>query len=185
MMRCRRLARRVPVSLLLMSVMHMPFIYASDGRMTFSGGVTAQTCSISINGKNRTSAAVQLPTVSKASINGSSGQTKGDTEFNFTLSQCRGGNSTMGRVYFVGGAHVGADGRLENMATGGSVASGVALQLYDAGMNAIRAGDTSQLSTPAVSLNHLMQYSVQYMTTSNTVVPGAFATNVTYSISYE
>lgn len=159
---------------------------ASDGRINFVGELTAQTCTITVNGQvSPAPATVTLPTVSAARLS-AAGQVAGQTAFNVSLSNC---DPTEGSVaaFFEAGASVDPlSGNLRNTGT----AEEVQLQLVD-GMNGnpIRVGDTAQrTSTSSIPLqtdgSALLPYAVQYYATGATTA-GTVLSFVTYSINYQ
>lgn len=153
---------------------------ASDGTITFSGEITAQTCTI--NG-GTADMNVVLPEVSVAAL--PTGSTAGDTLFSIQLTDC---DLATGNVhtYFEYGPTVDiATGRLNNVS--GS-ATGVQILLKNEDGSNIQAGfpeatqnsQTFQITGNAATLN----YSAAYYA-SGTVATGSVGSSVTYSIVYE
>src|SRR5579859_3048804 len=61
---------------------------ASDGTITFTGAVTANTCTVSVNASGA-NATVALPTVSTAALNNTTAKTTAaGTFFNMAVSAC-------------------------------------------------------------------------------------------------
>ncbi|MGL6017136.1 MAG: fimbrial protein [Gibbsiella quercinecans] len=155
---------------------------ASDGTISFTGSVTDQTCTVSVNGGSATET-VALPVVSK-SVLAVAGDTAGATSFTLSLSDCTtaSGNAY---AYFEQGANVDiTTGRLNNTGT----ATNVAIQLKDANANAIYIGSDIQSDSPAtaaISANGAatLNYSAEYYATGAST-SGSVASSVTYSISY-
>ncbi len=66
---------------------------ASNNTITFQGEVTAQTCSVTVNGLEA-NPVVLLPTVSSSDLD-ASGQTKGKTTFTLGVSGCTSGSDDL------------------------------------------------------------------------------------------
>lgn len=173
------------VSLLVMSAQPAlaAVAVAGDGQILFGGSLVAQTCTISVNNKVGSTSNIALPKVSRTGMV-AEGSTKGGTVFTFKLTSCSGSTATKAKVFFLGGPRVNSDGTLANTITSHG-ATGVALQLYDASMNPILIGDSSQLNQPATTFGGLMGYTAQYVVNSDAVGSGPFSTSVTYAISYQ
>jgi major type 1 subunit fimbrin (pilin) len=177
---------------------------ASDGTITFTGAVTASTCTINVNGGGSAIGAVQLPTVDASALAAPTTQkVAAGTFFNIGLSSCSAvadigsgpahAPSTV-QVYFEAGPNVDqATGGLIN-ATGGS---NVEVNLYNASGatkvgTQILPGTTTQtptqlLSGLATTTAVLQWYYAGYSTAANggvAATPGAVSTSITYSLVY-
>lgn len=154
---------------------------ASDGTITFTGSVTASTCTIAVNG-GAASATVVLPPVSTKSLTGK-GVVAGATNFSIALSACE-ASLKNANAFFELGATV-------NTATANLVNSGTAtlveVQLLDKKGTHIKPGDQAQYAagsyTPVTSAAATLSYAAQYYATGQTTA-GTVSSTVTYSISY-
>lgn len=160
--------------------------YASDGRINFTGELTAQTCTITVNGQvSPADATVTLPKVSTSNLS-AAGQVAAQTGFNISLSNCNPATGTAAAFFEAGASVDPLSGNLRNTGT----ATAVQLQLVDATTgNAIKAGDSGQTtSTSRLPLqtdgSALLPYAVQYYATGATT-PGTVLSFVTYSINYQ
>jgi major type 1 subunit fimbrin (pilin) len=161
---------------------------ASDGTITVTGNVKAETCNIAslVGATSGTSSfSIVLPSVSTTTLGGAVGNTAGRTRFALVLTGC---NSFTGNLFtfFEHGSTVNAAGRL-SLATG-SVATGFDIEMLNSAGTAmtLNAVSGSQGDLPvAVSGNAAnLTYFVQYKSTSTTVNPGAWSTSVNYVIVY-
>ncbi len=161
----------------------VPASFAADGTITFSGMVTAQTCTIAGNG-GASSFTVALPTVMASSL-AAAGAASGRTPFSIGLSACNPGTGNVS-VYFEPGETTDpSTGRLVNVAAGG--ATNVQIVLLNADATNIQAGaaypsQNSQVVALA-SGSATLQYYAQYVATG-VATGGAVQTTVTYSIVY-
>ncbi|MDF3201802.1 fimbrial protein [Pseudomonas sp. 1912-s] len=180
------MSRKIIV-LALASAFGMQFANASDGTINFNGELTAQTCTIAVNGSVTPAVAtVTLPTVTTADLT-AAGQTAGKTGFNIQLSNCSGTAKTAAAFFEPGSSVDPVSGNLKNVSGG---ASNVNFQLVDpVNGSVIKAGDTLQrTSTSRTTLNATgattMPYAVQYYATGTTTA-GTVVSSVTYSIDYQ
>ena len=162
--------------------------HAADGTIYFEGEITAQTCTIDVDGTVTPAAAtVTLPTVPTSTL-ATAGQTAGQKNFVIGLKNCT-GPATSAAAFFENGATVDlASGNLKTT-TGTGQATNVQLQLVDGSNGAvINAGNTNQNTrTTKVALdasgNANLPYAVQYYATGATTA-GEANSSVTYSINY-
>lgn len=150
--------------------------YASDGTVTFTGQLTASTCTV--DNPNQT---VILPQVSTASLT-TPGQTLGQTYFNIDLSNCTAGVNVS--AFFEAGPNVNAGGRLTN--TGGS-ATGVDVELFNTAGTAINIGVAGQTApvVPDATGAARLRYSAAYHRIAGSISAGNVDTSVTYAIDYQ
>ena len=87
----------------LTSTLAMSVAQANDGTINFTGELTAQTCTSTING-TANAATVALPRLSIASL-ATAGATAGATNFTIELSRCQGTIATAA-AFFEAGAGV-------------------------------------------------------------------------------
>jgi major type 1 subunit fimbrin (pilin) len=177
---------------------------ASDGTITFTGAVTANTCTVGVNGGGAT-ATVSLPTVGTSALTGAT-TTAAGTFFYMTLSACTavpvsdfGGSApTHVVIYFEAGPNVNpVTGGLINTVTG----SNVEVNLYNAssaGKTNIRGsqitpgatvttGVVTTNSTPQAIASTTQYFYAGYSTAgaAGNATPGAVSTSVTYSLIYQ
>jgi major type 1 subunit fimbrin (pilin) len=175
---------------------------ASDGTITFTGAITANTCTVSVNSSGA-SATVALPTVSTAALNNTAGKTTAaGTFFNMAVTACTatpaadigGVAPTTVAIYFEAGPNVDeVTGGLIN-APGGS---NVEVNLYNASAASvvgtqIKPGTTTgQPSTLAIGTGGTQWFYAGYSTTGTNGLTGAAATagavstSITYSLVYQ
>lgn len=159
--------------------------HATDGTITFTGSVTATTCTIGVDAGGPT-ATVTLPAARLDQLRGV-GSTTGAATFNIRLSNCL-GDRAKGQgvaVHFEPGTNVNVAGRLSNTAGTGR-ATGVDLE--------IRQGDTQAAlmlgQVPAADVGTInggtatLPYTVRYHSTSLTPTAGTVSTSATYAITY-
>jgi major type 1 subunit fimbrin (pilin) len=160
---------------------------ASDGTITISGIVKAETCNIaSLAGATAgtSSFAVVLPTVSAQML--SATPAAGRTRFTLKLSGCTGFSSGNLFTFFEHGPLINANGRL-SLATG-SVASGFDIEIQNSAgvamvLNAV-SGAQNDIPVAVSGNNADLTYYAQYKPTSTTITSGAWSTNVNYVIVY-
>ncbi len=180
---------------------------ASDGTITFTGGVSAQTCTINVNGSGVASTAVALPIVSQGAFFAlpniaTPNTTAGGTFFNIVATGCPtaavtdgGGSQANVEIYFEAGPNVDqATGGLINVTGGGK--SNVEVMLYNAS-GSTKVGTQilpgTSTNAPTVGLvaaagtftqQFYAGYSATGAATPTTVTAGTVSTSVTYSVVY-
>jgi major type 1 subunit fimbrin (pilin) len=161
-------------------------VAASDGTITFTGKVVANTCSFSVNGGSASNT-VQLPVVFTTAL-ASAGNVAGNTPFTIKVSGCD-PNLTSVQEQFGGSNINAATGNLKNIATATApqtVASNVEVQLVNAStstpinLNTNANSPVGTLSSGGVTLNYQAQY---YATAA--VSAGLVSTTVTYTTQYQ
>ena len=183
---------------------------ASDGTITFTGAVTANTCTVSVNSGTWTAtggpadATVALPTVSTVSLTNAAASgataaktTGGGTFFSMTVGGCPAtpvndygatGAPTTVQIYFEAGPNV-------DSATGGLInatGSNVEVNLYNAsaasivGTQIIPGTSTNQPAAQAMATAGKQWFYAGYSTAGHNVAAtaGAVSTSVTYSLVY-
>lgn len=171
----------------LTSTLAMSTAQANDGTINFTGELTAQTCTSTVNGA-ATATAVALPRLSTATL-ATAGQSSGATGFTIELSRCT-GTMTTAAAYFEAGA--GVDPVTRNVLNSTGTARNVQLQLLDSAGKVIRAGESSQTASTArtaftgtgATSAAVLPYSVQYFATGASTA-GTIVGSVTYSINYQ
>jgi major type 1 subunit fimbrin (pilin) len=187
---------------------------ASDGTITFTGAVTANTCTVSVNSGisgatgGAADATVVLPIVSTAALTGAAQvagppvtaakTTAAGTFFSMTLSACVATHADIGgvvptyvNIYFEAGPNV-------DVLTGGLINSGasnVEVNLYNASAAAVvgsqimpgtTTGQNPHGSGMAAGTGGTQYYYAGYATAPTVAaLPGAVSTSVTYSLVYQ
>ncbi|MBS1204300.1 MAG: type 1 fimbrial protein [Proteobacteria bacterium] len=155
---------------------------ASSNTITFQGEVTAETCSVAING-NTVSPVVLLPTVSSTSL-ASSGQTAGATPFDVSVTGCTGSATATTKVstVFVGN-QVTTNGNLGNTGT----AANVEVQLLDTTSAPINLtsgfNGNGDLTLAAGATQASATYTAQYYATGASTA-GTVVATLQYAVSY-
>jgi major type 1 subunit fimbrin (pilin) len=175
---------------------------ASDGTITFTGAVTANTCTVSVNASGA-NATVALPTVSTSALtNAASKTTAAGTFFSMAVSACTatpiadigGAAPTTVAIYFEAGPNVDhVTGGLINTVAG----SNVEVNLYNASAASIvgtqiKPGtQTNQPLTQAIGTGGTQWFYAGYSTAGTNGLAGAAATagavntSITYSLIYQ
>ncbi|WP_322074886.1 fimbrial protein [Burkholderia cepacia] len=168
-------------------------VFAADGVISFTGAVTAQTCTIDGNGTGAKNFTVALPAVSASALT-SAGQTAGLTPFNISLTKCTPVGSDAGAIKAVE-AHF-EMGPLVNPESGNlsldqikGVANNVEIQLLNSdGKTAVNLGTTGVTNVPAVPVgadgNAKLQFYAQYRATG-VASAGSANSSVMYTIVYQ
>lgn len=169
---------------------------ASDGTITFTGAVTASTCTVNVNGSGSTDATVALPTVDTAALTNTAPRTTAaGTFFNMVVSGCTAANDygagapTHVQIYFEAGPNVDeATSGLINTIVG----SNVEVSLYNASGSSIvgtkitPGAATVQPAVLALAAGGTQWFYAGYSTAgaAAAATPGAVSTSVTYSLIY-
>ncbi|WP_233848554.1 fimbrial protein [Paraburkholderia sp. HD33-4] len=158
--------------------------FAADGMIVFNGNITAQTCTISGDGGNK-SFVVTLPSVSSSELS-TSGAVAGNTPFNITLTNCSPDSGTAS-TYFEPNTDVNVTtGRLQN--NRGS-ASNVEVRLRNKDRSIIQlgvaqSGQNSQSAT-ITDGSATLDYFAEYVATDGPASAGSVRTSAFYSIAYQ
>jgi major type 1 subunit fimbrin (pilin) len=175
---------------------------ASDGTITFTGAITANTCTVSVNSSGA-NATVALPTVSTAALtNAAAKTTAAGTFFNMAVSACtatpladiNGTAPTTVAIYFEAGPNVDeVTGGLINTVAG----SNVEVNLYNASAASIvgtqiKPGTQTHQPLPqAIGTGGTQWFYAGYSTAGTNGLAGAAATagavntSITYSLVYQ
>jgi len=175
---------------------------AKDGKIDFTGGVTASTCEIKVNNQGN-NATVKLPVVSSTLLK-EAGNTAGRTFLNFSLTNCSlADNKIKASIFFLAGGTINTAGRLINTTlkeNGGT--ENVQLQILNfdddltpldlsagVGAKALTPGAPGgQGATPitidAASKTATIRHYVQYYATGQATA-GSLTSSVEYEINYE
>lgn len=178
-------AKILATSLVLAAV--SPAAFAADGTITFTGRVSAQTCTISGNGGTSRNFTVTLPPASASTL-AADGNFAGRTPFNIRLTNCTPNTGNVA-VFFESGPNVDqATGRLRNTATGSGAATNVQVGVLNADLTNIAVGLTfaSQRSQRvAITAGAAtLQYYAQYVATGGAATAGNVSTSTLYSVVY-
>ncbi|MDQ1215037.1 fimbrial protein [Pantoea anthophila] len=162
---------------------------ASDNTITFQGEVTAETCSVTING-NSANPLVLLPSVSASDLL-KSGDVKGATTFEIGVSGCTGktddvSTTTISTVF--SGNSVSTAGNLTNVAATNG-AKNVEIQILqpdgktwiDFNKGTFKATGDLSLKGKATSASSI--YTAQYFAT-DAASAGAVEATLQYAVSY-
>ncbi|AJJ11475.1 putative fimbrial protein [Yersinia rohdei] len=173
---------KITLAIALFSASTTIAMAASNNTITFQGEVTAQTCSVSVNGVDA-NPMVLLPTVSSSDLD-ASGKTAGKTTFTLGVTGCASSAADIDiKTVFVAN-QVTTSGNLGNTGT----ATNVELQLLkDAttttgiNLNSNVAQDGIVLKAGDTSAEH--DFAVQYYATGQ-AGPGSVIGSVQYAVSY-
>ncbi|MWL86411.1 MULTISPECIES: fimbrial protein [unclassified Cupriavidus] len=172
-----------------------PQAFAADGTITFTGAVSAQTCTVAGPGGN-TDFSVTLPTVRAAALS-ADGDTAGRTPFNVQFTGC---NPTTGNVavYFEPSASMDvATGRLRNMfqtvpatetTPAVNPAGNVQIGVLNADLSQIMMGSAfgtqNSQTVPLAAGAATLRYFAQYVATGGGASAGQISSTATYSVVY-
>lgn len=155
---------------------------ASNNTITFNGQVSAQTCTVAVNG-NQANPVILLPTVSAASLS-TAGSTAGETTFTVSVSNCDAPSTALPIKTAFLGNNVTSDGNLGNTGT----ATNVQVQLLEAsGGTAIQLQGTTSvpglvLDVDATEASH--DFAVQYVSVVGGATAGTVSASVQYALDY-
>ncbi|EFE05612.1 fimbrial protein [Citrobacter youngae] len=176
-------------------------VWAGDadvGIITFTGGVTAETCKISTsNGTAASNMTLVMPVVAKDDISAATIDSGGvgRTFFDISLSNCGAGINDAKIAFSSEQFADVTDGTLRNDDTMEGGAKNVNIVLFNNSNSQTsqviigRPDDTPQdaiLTDSSGSFSFVAAYvpSAQYQSGTNEIVPGKISTNATFSISY-
>ena len=170
---------------------------ASDGTITFTGAVTANTCTVSVNALGN-SPTVHLPIVSQSALtNATAKTTAAGTFFNMVVNGCttaaadvNGHVPTSVQIYFEAGPNVDetTGGLINTVAVGNS---NVEVNLYNASSsvvgNQIMPGTATQPATQLFTALATQWFYAGYSTAGFGIAAtaGIVNTSVTYSLIYQ
>ncbi|CAG9210157.1 Major fimbrial subunit SMF-1 [Burkholderia gladioli] len=158
--------------------------FAADGTITFTGKVSAQTCTI-----NKTSAAnftVTLPPVSANAL-ASAGQTAGRAPFKIALTGCSVKSGTV-RAYFEPGSTVNTSTGQLVLNSGADAATNVEIGLLNSDLSVIDIGaadgsQNSQAATISAAGDATLNFYAQYVATG-AATAGTAQSSVMYTLVY-
>ena len=155
---------------------------ASDGTITFTGTITANTCQVEGGGQNME---VKMPSISTSALK-NDGDTSAASNFAIQLKGCTSTAKTVKLGFEVGPNVNPSTGRLK-LNDGDGVAKNVEIGLYNKDDSAITIGDhgTVQGVTLADGGGTVMYRAKYVKTGAQAATAGAVNTNVTYSLIYD
>lgn len=162
------------------------YAFAADNTVTFLGEVTAETCTVAING-NATRPVVLLPTARSSDLS-APGSTAKPTTFEVGVSGCTGnaGAPTPISSKFTGNS-ITVDGNLGNVATGATAATNTDIQILD-GAAAIDFSTpfvaSGDLTVAAGGTSATATYTAQYVSVAGAATPGAVQASMQYAVTY-
>jgi major type 1 subunit fimbrin (pilin) len=172
---------------------------ASDGTITFTGAVTASTCTVNVNASGAANATIALPTVDTSALTNAATKTAAaGTFFNIAVSACTAvadiapgpAAPTTVKVYFEAGPNIDeATGGLINTVAG----SNVEVNLYNASGSTIVGSQiqpgtqTHQPAAQAIGAGGTQWFYAGYSTAgaAAAATAGAVSTSITYSLIYQ
>jgi len=160
---------------------------ASDNTITFQGEVTAETCSVTVNG-NTAKPLVLLPTVNVSAL-AASGQSAGETTFDIGVTGCSGNanaETTVSTVF--AGNNISTAGNLSNLAATTDAAKNVEIQILDTkgaviDFNKGSFNGAGDLKLAAGAKEASATYTAQYYATGVSTA-GAVEATMQYAVSY-
>lgn len=173
----------IPALLLAFAATASHLAVAADGTITFTGSVSAQTCTINSGTKNFT---VTLPTVSANAL-ASAGQTAGRASFNIALTGCSAKSGTV-HAFFEPGSTVDSSTGQLIVQSGDDSATNVEIGLLNDDLSVIRIGaaDASQNSKPvtiSATGDATLKFYAQYIATG-AATAGTAQSSVMYTLVY-
>ncbi|MFY0480741.1 fimbrial protein [Achromobacter marplatensis] len=171
------------VAVLSIASFSVQIAHANDGKITFNGNVTAQTCQI--NKDSSKDFEVTLPTVSTSTLSGA-GKTAGTTRFEISLTECSAGITNV-RAFFEHANGTTTDGRLKNSSATG--ATNVEIELVrgeDVSPIIVGAPVATQgvLPVTVIEGNAKLVYAARYYATG-AAGPGPVVAQTVYTIAYQ
>lgn len=154
---------------------------AEDGRITFQGTVTAETCDIDGNNSGGPDFTLTLPKVSTGAFKGTVGNLAGQVPFHIALSgsTC---TSTAAKIHLEADNDNG-NGDLRNTTAGGS---NVAIRITDAANNQINVSTNEGSDwVDIVDGKARLDYRAHYVSTNSATTAGAVNSFIRYSIAYQ
>ncbi|KKB02768.1 fimbrial protein [Pantoea anthophila] len=160
---------------------------ASNNTITFQGQVTAETCTVTVNG-NAANPLVLLPSVNTSELD-ASGKVAGPTTFDIGITGCKGNDTETTTVSTVfSGNNVTSKGNLGNLATT-NAAQNVEIQILDKKnkqpipFNSGKYIGLNDLDLAAGVKEATATYTAQYYA-ADTATAGTVEATMQYAISY-
>jgi major type 1 subunit fimbrin (pilin) len=161
--------------------------HAADGTINFTGTVTADTCTVSVN--DQTNPTLNLGTVNTADL-AAQGDTGPAANFNLNLTSCP-NTVTAASVTFSGNQDAGLDTAFSNEAGAADAAQNVGVQLYDASNATVApdaAVDVSSYLTPNsdnTAESATIPFSARMIAVADAATAGSLVSHADYTISYQ
>lgn len=159
-------------------------VTVNGGVVHFTGSVVDSPCVVDNDSNNATVNLGQVKTSSLAKTGNPLGAAK---PFSIHLSDCALTTYTNAAVTFTGPT---VSGKTDQLAVNGggagsSTAGGVAIQVLDNSGKAVSVdGSTASPAQKLASSDNYLQYSAQYIATSDTITAGAANADANFSITY-
>ncbi|WP_217534865.1 fimbrial protein [Vibrio metschnikovii] len=166
--------------------------YAADGKITFSGAISAATCTVT-GGNGILGGAsdfeVRLPTVSNDAL-ANNGDVAGSTKFSLIIGSedeaaCT--NGEIASLMFESPESPLIDpntGRLKNM-DGDQYAKNVQIELLNNNGEVIDLYNNTNITNEMIVGNTaVLNFTARYRAIADSVVPGEVKTNIVYSVTY-
>ncbi|MGA5657805.1 fimbrial protein [Rahnella contaminans] len=157
---------------------------AADGTITFTGNITADSCTVAVNG-GTANATVDLGTVAASSFQ-AAGDLSTVKDFTLNLTACPSGVTNVS-VAFDGQGDAADNTTFQNNDTGATAATGVGVRLYNNG-----GGSTAQIAPHGSSVSYTpvggavdMPFSARMASTAATVAAGSLTATTDYTINYQ
>lgn len=161
--------------------------FAKSGTVSFSGEVSAETCTAEVDGATGESKVVTLPRVSLSSLSNAN-ETAADTQFGIKIIAASGNKcdveNTVSGIYFEPSSQfINANGRLNNADASG--AKNIELRLLTNNKQPIDltknygAQESSQIN------QSIFNYYAQYFASSDAATAGSLSSQVDYTIVYK
>lgn len=164
----------------------MGIAHASDGTINFTGTVTADTCTVSVN--DQTNPTLNLGTVNTADL-AAAGQTGPATNFTLNLTSCP-STFTGASVTFSGNADS-SSGVFKNEAGSDTAAANVGVELYDATQTQVKADaayDATaylQPNSDKTALSAAIPFTARMVAIADGATAGTLVSHADYTISYQ
>lgn len=178
--------KQLAVAIAMLFGTGMGIAHAADGTINFTGTVTSDTCTVSVN--DQTNPTLNLGTVNAADL-ASAGQTGPATNFTLNLTSCP-SSVTTANVTFTGNADAAMNTAFTNEATS-QAAANVGVQLYDAAAKVVTpdtAVDVSsylKASTDGTTESAAIPFTARIVAVADTATAGSLVSHADYTISYE
>ena len=179
--------KQLAVAVAALFTVGMGAAHAVDGTINFTGTVTADTCTVSVN--DQTNPTLNLGTVNSADL-ASQGDTGPATNFALNLTSCP-TTVTAASVTFSGNADSGMDSAFKNEASADTAAANVGVQLYDASMAEVQpdaAVDVSSFLKPNAdntAESASIPFTARMIAVADSATAGALVSHADYTVSYQ
>lgn len=179
--------KQLAVAIAMLLGTGMGIAHAADGTINFTGTVTADTCTVSVN--DQTNPTLNLGTVNAADL-ATAGQTGPATNFTLNLTSCP-ATVTAASVTFTGSADSAMDSAFKNEATGDTAAANVGVELFDASQAQVKpdaAYDATSYLKPNADktvVSAAIPFTARMVAVADNAAAGALVSHADYTISYQ